>query len=122
MSAGDGCYHVQQVLCAGMQLLTAGQPRVYVCAHVYRFVIADYAFGCPCSLLATIELVFSVQCLLLCVAAFDHTWHFLLAWQGRGYSLPAEIALVDARWGLEGPVVSLPMRDVMHKEAALFCR
>jgi len=42
--------------------------------------------------------------------------------QGRGYSLPADIAPMDARFGPGAPAVVLPMREVMHKEAAFFCR
>lgn len=42
--------------------------------------------------------------------------------QGRGYSLPADIALMDARFGPGAPAVVMPMREIMHKEAAFYCR
>ncbi|KAF5831164.1 hypothetical protein DUNSADRAFT_13493 [Dunaliella salina] len=42
--------------------------------------------------------------------------------KGRGYSLPADIALMDARFGPGAPAVVMPMREIMHKEAAFYCR
>ncbi|KAJ9518791.1 hypothetical protein QJQ45_026064, partial [Haematococcus lacustris] len=42
--------------------------------------------------------------------------------KGRGYSLPADIALVDARGGWATPVVVRPCKEVTAKELVLFCR
>ncbi|MCH93049.1 cytoplasmic tRNA 2-thiolation protein 2-like, partial [Trifolium medium] len=39
--------------------------------------------------------------------------------QGQGYSLPADIQYVDARW--EIPVV-LPLRDCFAQEINMYCR
>ncbi|KAL6755988.1 hypothetical protein V8C86DRAFT_127885 [Haematococcus lacustris] len=41
--------------------------------------------------------------------------------KGRGYSLPADIALVDARCGWAAPVMVRPCKEVTAKELVLFC-
>lgn len=42
-----------------------------------------------------------------------------LCFQGQGYSLPADVQYVDARW--EVPVV-LPLRDCLTDELSLLCQ
>lgn len=41
--------------------------------------------------------------------------------KGRGFSLPADIQLVDARQGPGSPVVLYPMKDLTDKELAYLC-
>ena len=43
---------------------------------------------------------------------------FIIFLQGRGYSLPADVQYVDARW--EVPVV-LPLRDCLSQELSMLC-
>jgi hypothetical protein len=42
--------------------------------------------------------------------------------QGRGYSLPASIQLLDARHGPDAAVSIYLLRDISNKELALLCR
>ena len=42
--------------------------------------------------------------------------------QGRGFSLPADVSLADARHGPGAPALVLPCRDITAKELVWFCR
>jgi hypothetical protein len=42
--------------------------------------------------------------------------------QGRGFSVPADLAVIDARHGPGAPAVVMPCREVTAKELVWYCR